>query len=733
MTTSSSSEADPDENDTTLDVDIVDTDMPNWKTMDDIPKSNTTLESITSEIRRMLNDIGYAQTKDPELVDIRQRVEKQQEEGKENKRYVVMDDKLYHVGNPTVKDPEVRLQLAVPRQMIGLLLDAYHRPYHLGIDRTYALMHQRVHWETMYHDIVLHCTRCVQCQRANLRMKRAPLQQRQLPAYPMQKVAMDTIGPLPESEEGYCYIVTLVCMFSGYVEAWPTKDKSAQSVARILLNDFIPRHSVPMTLMTDCGGEFMAEIIDIIAANLGIHKISVTPYSPWSNGHIERCNGTIKRALLKRVGGAHYDWPDHLPSVLMAMRVAVQESSRFSPFFVLYGRDPTLPMDTLLRPKLKYTGEDWTTIQLGRMHDAFMLIKANTQVARDRQKKLYDRKSEPVNLKVGDAVWYYYPVVEKGVPAKLQQKWLPQYRIVKFKSPVTAVIRHQPTGETRAVHVNHLRPAKVDESWDKNYDAPEPVANRRIENTKRAAYERNEQQKKTRKEKIRNPTVGERQQPMRACRTRVPSSIPLYVPAHAQQKRTNEDDGSQEMPAPKKKVVRPTFLPGLKTVQEKSADEEVEPKDEPEEMEVKPETLKRHREHHAEEQEIEGAVGGAPEEKRMLTRGQKRLVEDDQIPVRMYSYVPKLLTPKRTRSQGEKRSSEESTASTSSESKKTRVQGEKRPQDDGPYFFIQEGMDPKRRRPMDPEQQTMEPVKEEAEEMDVEEKEDDIYYDAKDD
>ena len=114
----------------------------------------------------------------------------------------------------------------------------------------------------------------------------------------------------------------------------------------------------------------------------------------------------------------------------------------------------------------------------------------------------------------------------------------------------------------------------------------------------------------------------------------------------------------------------------------------------------------------------------------MLTQGQKRLVEDDQIPARIYGYVPKLLTPKRPRSQGEKRSSEET--SSSSESKKTRVQGEKRSQDLGPYFFMQEGLDPKRRRPTDPELPTMEPVKEETEEMDVEEKEDDTFYDAKD-
>ena len=460
---------------------------------------------------KCLNDIGYAQSKDPELVDICNNLKA----GKPNKHYILLDKRLYHVGQPILKDNESRLQLAVPKQMIGLVLQAYHQPYHLGIDRTYALMHQRVHWKTMYRDVVLHCTRCLQCQRANLKKQQAPLRSRALPAYPMQAVAIDTVGPLPESEEGYRYIVSLICMFSGFVEAWPTKDKSSLTVSKLLLKEFIPRHSVPMTLLSDCGGEFMADIIDLLAANLGIHKVSITPYSPWSNGQVERFNGTLKKGLLKRVNDGQRDWPDHLPAVLMAHRVSVQESSRYSSFFLLYGRDPVLPMDTLLRPKMKYAGECWTTIQLGRMHEAFALVKKNTEAERARQKRLYDRNSKQVKLEVGMAVWYYYPVVQEGMPAKLQQKWLPHYRIVMFKSPVAAVIRHQPTGETRTVHVNHLQPAILEDAWDKVYESAEPVANRRIQNTKRAAYEKEQ-------EKRQKQATATRQQPMRGCRLMVP-------------------------------------------------------------------------------------------------------------------------------------------------------------------------------------------------------------------
>ena len=80
---------------------------------------------------------------------------------------------------------------------------------------------------------------------------------------------------------------------------------------------------------------------------------------------------------------------------------------------------------------------------------------------------------------------------------------------------------------------------------------------------------------------------------------------------------------------------------------------------------------------------------------------------------------------KKPRSQGIKRSPEEPEASTSNESKKTRAQGEKRSQEDGPNVLPDEGLDPKRRRPTDPEKTSSEP-----EEMDVEGIEEDIFYDA---
>ena len=197
------------------------------------------------------------------------------------------------------------------------------------------------------------------------------------------------MGPFLESEpDNYKYIISIVCQFSGWPESYPTRTKSAEEVARILLNEFIPRHSTPYVLQSDNGTEFVNAVVDKLSANLGICRITSTPYQPSSNGAAERFNRVLKYHLRMRVAPHQRDWPTHLPACLLAYRVSVHETTRFSPFFITTGRDPVLAFDTLLKPKLKYAGEDFVTIQLQRLHEAFTLMREYAKDDRERRLSL---------------------------------------------------------------------------------------------------------------------------------------------------------------------------------------------------------------------------------------------------------------------------------------------------------------------------------------------------------
>ena len=279
--------------------------------------------------------------------------------------YVVMDDLLYHISAPIRLDPEPHLQVVVPNTLTEKVVNAYHdESGHLGIDKTYDKIRTRYFWQNMYHDVVLHINKCDQCCSRKLKQHRAPLGDMPMAKYLFEIVGIDTCGPYIESEGGSRYVIVIMDHFSGWPEAYTTTDKSAQTVANILLEEFIPRHSCPKLIISDRGTEFCNQLVDSLTTELNIQRIRTSPYHPQSNGKTERFNRVLNDIISKYVSPGQLDWDAYLSTALMAYRMSSNSTTRHTPFFLVYGRDPVLPMDTLLQPRLKYMGEDYVAAEI---------------------------------------------------------------------------------------------------------------------------------------------------------------------------------------------------------------------------------------------------------------------------------------------------------------------------------------------------------------------------------
>lgn len=79
----------------------------------------------------------------------------------------------------------------------------------------------------------------------------------------------------------------------------------------------------------------------------GMKKINTSGYHPQTDGLVEKFNSTIQSMIAKSSETTH-KWDRQLPYLLFAYRSVVQETTKESPFFLLYGRDPRLPSETLL-------------------------------------------------------------------------------------------------------------------------------------------------------------------------------------------------------------------------------------------------------------------------------------------------------------------------------------------------------------------------------------------------
>ena len=254
-------------------------------------------------------------------------------------QYQLMDGILYYVAN------DKTLWLIPPTADRKQLFEEVHcGPFgaHLREAKVHGELYKHYWWPKMRSDIRNWCNGCLVCAtRQPSRAVHAPLNSIPVEG-PFHRVGVDVIQ-FPKSQSGNQYAV----VFTDYLTKWPevfaTKDQTALTIAELFVEEIVCRHGVPGQLLSDRGAAFLSRLLKEICSLLGVKKINTTAYHPQTNGLTERFNRTLTDMLAKRVEKNGKDWDTHLPFVLFAYRASTQESTKESPFYLMYGRDPRLP------------------------------------------------------------------------------------------------------------------------------------------------------------------------------------------------------------------------------------------------------------------------------------------------------------------------------------------------------------------------------------------------------
>ena len=110
------------------------------------------------------------------------------------------------------------------------------------------------------------------------------------------------------------------------------------------------RFDVPRYLHSDQALEFMSDLITELCQLLEIQRIRTCPYRLQSDGLVECFNRTLIDMLSKFCGEQHDNWDEHLPYLMSAYRVTVNESMGCSPNILMLGREITMPIDLMYPP-----------------------------------------------------------------------------------------------------------------------------------------------------------------------------------------------------------------------------------------------------------------------------------------------------------------------------------------------------------------------------------------------
>ena len=362
----------------------------------------------------------------------------------------------------------ITFQLVLPQSLIPTVLEALHSGVgggHFGVRKTIEKVRSRFYWPQLRQDVEQWCRQCSACAQTKspTTHARGPLNPSKV-GFPMERKALDIVGPLPRTKQGNKYILVVGDYFTRWVEAYGLPNIEASTVAKVLVNEWICRFGAPYAIHSDQGRNFESQLFAELCTLLGIHKTRTTPYHPQSDGFVERFNRTLRMLLTTHLDKLPEDtWDEHLPMLMLAYRSSVQETTGSTPFGLMFGREVQLPVDLMMGkgPEPGKTHLEYIEQLRRKFEEAYEHVRERTSSEQKRQKHLYDRKVAGGRYSVGDMVWLHSPAVPRGKAAKFHRFWKGPYEVKKIISDVTYRIQST-TGSRRqrlVVHFNRLKPA----------------------------------------------------------------------------------------------------------------------------------------------------------------------------------------------------------------------------------------------------------------------------------
>ena len=354
-------------------------------------------------------------------------------------------------------------QIVLPVQYARKVFDSLHTDMgHPGRDKTTELIRDRFFWPKMSSHVKLWIKNCDRCLRRKAVAEVAPLHTI-TSSQPLELVCIDYLS-LEPCKGKYCNILVITDHFTRYSHAVATTNQTAKTTAKILLEHFIEHYGFPLRLHSDRGGSFEGHVVKELCQLVGIQKSRTTSYHPQGNGACEKFNQTLLGLLGTLTTEQKSRWKDKLSFVVHAYNCMRHDSTGFSPFELMYGRQARLPIDLMLslndNTKQQSYSEFVSDLQ-NKLEKAYSIAEKNIASMKDKNRKYY--KSRGGAIKIGDRVLVKRLAFPEG-KHKLSDRWeeevyvvigqmdpdLPVYDVKKENNPRG--------GRSRRLHRNHLLP-----------------------------------------------------------------------------------------------------------------------------------------------------------------------------------------------------------------------------------------------------------------------------------
>ncbi|UYV65911.1 hypothetical protein LAZ67_3005874 [Cordylochernes scorpioides] len=356
--------------------------------------------------------------------------------------------------------------LVIPKtKQLELLEQMHDHPTsgHMGIKRTYSRIKDKYFWPSMFKTVEKYVSSCPECQFRKTPSQQPSGQLQPIPpaSRPFERIGIDLLGRFPKSINGNRWIVVCTDYYSRHVETEALPRGTATEIADFFLKRIVLRHGAPKILISDRGSSFLSKLLtQVLKICNTIHK-KTTSYHPQTNGQTERMNRTLTDMISMYIDEKHQNWDEILPFVTFAYNSSVQETTGYSPYFLIHGREPLTFLDSTFDwpevPPKPGDFDDYISNLLTIVEESKKISMARTMAWQDKSKQVYDKHRREVNFSPDDLVLIWTPIRKVGRADKLQKNYIGPFKIIRKTSPVNYEVKEVTGRGKKIVHVSRMK------------------------------------------------------------------------------------------------------------------------------------------------------------------------------------------------------------------------------------------------------------------------------------
>lgn len=339
------------------------------------------------------------------------------------------------------------------------LMSDYHDNYlfggHCGHKRLYSKLRSKYYWKNMSREIATFVRNCEKCQHTKVKPRnKEPLFLTPTPQKPFDTLILDTIGPLPTSDQGNKYAVTMICDLSKYLIIAPIPDKEAPTVAKAIFTNFVLTYGLPRQIRTDLGSEYVNKVFTELTSLLDISHNTSTPHHHQTVGTVERNHRVLNEYIRTYISENLNDWENYSKYFAFCYNITNNSSldHKYSPFELVFNKKPVFPED-LLKNEVDpvYNIDNFVKEARYRLQTAHMHARSLIEKMKLRNKLYHDKTVKPLRINIGEKV-----LVEREPYDKHKPIYSGPYVVKNIPYP-NLVLLDEKNNKLKIIHMNRIR------------------------------------------------------------------------------------------------------------------------------------------------------------------------------------------------------------------------------------------------------------------------------------